>query len=173
MTTSHSFERQTRKRSSTLSKFQEKVTAQGHSIMEHRVKPQPKTTEHTKWDNQFVIKSLPAWVYKDFDEPSSINECRALISATEYTLKDIDLQIEIKKADIERRSSHDGHDDYQRWRAGALRAKQTQLYLQSAYTYWMIMNQDDAWTLEQKLRRVIELLQEEPEDFTQQLEMLL
>lgn len=135
----------------------------------------PMKVSHDKclWDEKFVIKSLPPWVYTSVSEPKTVNECKALISATEYTLKDIDLQIEIRKAESERLKNKDTNENYQRWLAGALRAKQTNLYLQSAYNYWIILNEEEAWTTEQKLKRVIELLQEEPEDFTQQLELLL
>ena len=171
MTSTPSKKRHPRSALSGLSKYQDELGARSHTIVDQ--KPKNSSNAQCLWDQKFIIKSLPPWVYTSVSEPKTVNECKALISATEYTLKDIDLQIEIRKAESERLKNKDTHEDYQRWLSGALRAKQTNLYLQSAYNYWIILNEEEAWTTEQKLKRVIELLQEEPEDFSQQLELLL
>ena len=133
----------------------------------------PNDRKPIQWDERFIVKTLPTWVYRDFSEPKTPNECKALISATKYTIADIDLQIEIKKAELERRPNTAAREEFMRWHSGALRAKQTNMYLQSAYSYWQILNTDDEWCIESKLRRVIEILTEEPEDFMEQLEELL
>ena len=173
MTTSHSQpDRRIRKRS-TIDTYQSKLEDKGHEVISYTSKQEEFHSKKIKWDQKFVIKNLPAWVYQDFEEPKSTAECRALISAAEYTIADIDLQIQIRKADLERKPSSAAEEGYKKWLAGALRAKQTNMYLLSAYNYWKLLSVDDEWTTEQKLRRVIELLQEEPDDFTQQLELLL
>jgi len=49
------------------------------------------------WDKEFVIDNLPPWIYSDNDQPRSLTEAKAKISALEYTIADIDLQIEIRE----------------------------------------------------------------------------
>ena len=156
-----------------LKKYQSQLAASGQVIVEHKQKPAA-STKGTLWDKKYIIDNLPPWVYTSFKQPKSVSECRALISATEYTLKDIDLQIEIRKAELERKPGQvQAKEEYERWLAGALRAKQTNLYLQSAYKYWIILNEEDELTVENKLKRIIEILIQEPEDYVEQLEALL
>ena len=125
------------------------------------------------WDTKHIISNLPSWVYSDFSEPKSVNECKALISATEYTLRDIDLQIQIRLAELDRKPGATFKEEYQRWLAGALRAKQTNLYLQSAYNYWLILNEDNEVSLEHKLKKVIEIIADDDEDLVEQLKALI
>tara|TARA_Y100001972_G_C7552067_1_gene277531 strand:+ start:51 stop:572 length:522 start_codon:yes stop_codon:yes gene_type:complete len=173
MTTSHQFSQRKVRKRSTIDTYQSSLEEKGHEVVSYSPKYEDPGESKLRWDSRFVIKNLPGWVYTDFAEPTSTSECKALISAAEYTIADIDLQIEIKKADLDRKPSTAAHEAYQKWLSGALRAKQTNMYLLSAYNYWKLLSVDDEWSTEQKLRRVIELLQEEPEDFTQQLELLL
>ncbi|HAW77693.1 MAG TPA: hypothetical protein DCW74_18405, partial [Alteromonas australica] len=88
----------------TLKKYQSQLASSGY-IVEHKPKTSG-TNKATVWDKKNIISNLPPWVYTDFKQPESISECKALISATEYTLKDIDLQIEIRKAELERKPGH-------------------------------------------------------------------
>jgi hypothetical protein len=128
------------------------------------------------WDKNYVIDNLPVWIYTDNNQPTSLADCKAKISATKYTIKDIDLQIEIRELELKTGNSrHNSAFDYEKWKAQALRAKQTHLYLLNAYTYWLLLNERDAETseLEKTVKTLINLLIEDPTDFVGQLEKLL
>ena len=123
-----------------------------------------------------MIDNLPTWIYSDNRQPTSIAECDARISSIEYTIKDIDLQIEIRELELKTGSSrHSSSFDYEKWKGQALRAKQTHMYLLNAYKYWLILNKRDTTSLEldQKVTSLIRLLIDEPQDFTARLEDLL
>lgn len=133
------------------------------------------------WDSKYVIDNLPVWIYSDNKQPESLQECKAKISSTEYTIRDIELQIEIRELELKTGSSrHNSSFEYERWKTQALRAKQTHLYLLNAYTYWLALNQKETNATaasktqsEETLKKLIELLIEEPDDFVEQLETLL
>lgn len=136
-------------------------------------------TKPSLWDAKYVIENLPAWIYSDNKQPESIEECKAKISSAEYTIRDIDLQIEIRELELKTGSSrHNSSFDFDRWKTQALRAKQTHLYLLNAHKYWLALNENNTANerqneLKQTLTKVIELLIEEPKDFVTQLENLL
>lgn len=126
----------------------------------------------SRWDNEFVIENLPTWIYTDNDQPRSEQECLAKISSLEYTIEDIDLQIQIRELELKTGSSrHQSSFDFEKWKTQALRARQTHLYLLNAYKYWLILNQRETstYSLSKKLNEVIKLLIEEPADFEEQL----
>ena len=137
------------------------------------------------WSSQYVIENLPPWIYSDSTEPTSIKECNAKISALKYTIKDIDLQIEIRELELKTGSSrHHSNFDFEKWKAQALRAKQTHTYMLNAYTYCLILNEkntplDKETSLQVsdgislKLRQLIQLLIEEPPNFIEELEQLI
>ena len=126
------------------------------------------------WQPEFVIDNLPPWLYTDNEPPSSLIECQAKISAVEYTIKDIELQIEIGELELRTGSSrHQTNFDYEKWKTQALRAKQTHYYLLNAYKYWMIKNSSQKVDTAEKLRKLIELLVEDPADFIQRAALLL
>jgi hypothetical protein len=131
------------------------------------------------WDNKYVIENLPAWIYSDNKQPESIEECKAKISSTEYTIRDIELQIEIRELELKTGSSrHNSSFEFDRWKTQALRAKQTHLYLLNAHKYWLMLNESKSTETSSKdvrktVERLIELLIEEPDDFVSQLESLL
>lgn len=128
-----------------------------------------------RWDDQYVIENLPTWIYTDNDQPRSINECKAKISSVEYTIEDIDLQIQIRDLELKTGNSrHQSSFDFDKWKTQALRARQTHLYLLNAYKYWLILNEKepDPKYLDKKLNQIIKLLIEEPADFEQQLAAL-
>ena len=131
------------------------------------------------WDAKYVIENLPAWIYTDNKQPESIEECKAKISSTEYTIRDIELQIEIRELELKTGSSrHNSSFEFDRWKTQALRAKQTHLYLLNAHKYWLALNEhnDQANSKEdlaKTVEKLIELLIEEPADFVTQLEQLL
>lgn len=131
------------------------------------------------WDAKYVIENLPAWIYSDNKQPESVEECKAKISSTEYTIRDIELQIEIRELELKTGSSrHNSSFEFDRWKTQALRAKQTHLYLLNAHKYWLMLNENvernDAVTdLKKTVDKLIELLIEEPSDFVAQLETLL
>lgn len=125
------------------------------------------------WRSEFVVDNLPSWIYSDNDEPRSEAECKAKISSLEYTIKDIELQIEIRELELKTGTSRHGNSyDFEKWKVQALRAKQTHTYLLNAYTYWLLSNQRNG-TEKSKLNAVIRLLIDEPSDFVAQLEKLL
>ena len=133
-------------------------------------------TESTpsKWDSKNIIDNLPQWIYHDNEEPESIAECKAHISSIEYTLKDIDLQIEIRELELKTGNSrHQSTFEYDKWRVGALRAKQNHLYLLNAHKYWLIKNTTDTVDSSQKLDKLIALLVEDPTDFCAKAQALL
>ena len=128
------------------------------------------------WSEKHVIENLPAWIYADNQEPVSIAECKAKISAVEYTIKDIELQMEVRELELQTGNSrHASSFDFQKWRAQALRAKQTHMYLLNAYKYLLLLNEHKEYknNASEKLTKVIELLIEEPVDFVSQLKALL
>ncbi len=128
------------------------------------------------WSKDYIIDNLPVWIYSDNPEPVSIAECKAKISSTEYTIRDIELQIEVRELELQTGNSrHSSNFDFQKWRAQALRAKQTHMYLLNAYTYWLLLNEqkNNKDEKDTKLKQVIRLLIEEPDDFIERLEALL
>jgi len=128
------------------------------------------------WNERYVIDNLPSWLYTDNPEPTSILECQAKISALQYTIQDIDLQVEIRELELKTGSSRHGSSfEFEKWKAQALRAKQTHLYLLNAYSYWLLLNEREASpsVFNDKLTKLISLLIEEPKDFVTQLENLL
>jgi hypothetical protein len=128
------------------------------------------------WSKEYIIDNLPVWIYSDNAQPNSIAECKAKISATEYTIRDIELQIEVRELELQTGNSrHTSNFDFQKWRAQALRAKQTHMYLLNAYTYWLLLNEreQNGKTEQNKVNKVIRLLIDEPKDFVEQLEALL
>lgn len=130
------------------------------------------------WSKDYIIENLPSWIYSDNPEPKSISECKAKISAIEYTLKDIDLQIQVRELELKTGSSrHSTSFEFDRWKTQALRAKQTHTYLLNAYTYWLLLNEKEENSKEQsvnaRLNRVIEILVDEPEDFVPQMLKLI
>jgi hypothetical protein len=127
-----------------------------------------------KWNRDYIIESLPTWVYEQNEEPNSINECKAKISSLKYTIEDIDLQIQIRELEVlNGNSKHSSNYDTQKWKAGALKAKQSYLHLLNAYTYWLIINENNILELKDKLKQLINLLIVDPCDIEQQLEKLL
>lgn len=133
-------------------------------------------TKPCLWSREHVIENLPVWIYSDNPEPTSLSECKAKVSAIEYTIRDIELQIEVRELELQTGNSrHTSNFDFQKWRTQALRAKQTHLYLLNAYKYWLLLNEREKLdgNVEQKLQQVIKLLIEEPKDFVSQLEALL
>ena len=156
----------------TYDKYQKQLSFR-NTLEPLEQKAKRSSSKEILWDAKHIISNLPSWVYSDFSEPKSVSECKALISATEYTLRDIDLQIQIRLADLDRKPGAVYKEEYQRWLSGALRAKQTNLYLQSAYNYWLILNEDNEVSLEHKLKQVIQIIANDDEDLVDQLTSLL
>jgi hypothetical protein len=118
------------------------------------------------WDDEHKIENLPAWIYTDNQPPNSIEECKAKLSSLNYTIRDIELQIEIRELELKTGSSRHGNAfDFERWKVGALKAKQTHLYLLNAYTYWLLKNTPRVLDTASKLDKLIALLIEDPKDF--------
>lgn len=128
------------------------------------------------WSKEYIIENLPAWIYSDNTEPASVAEAKAKVSAIEYTIKDIELQIEVRELELQTGNSrHASNFDFQKWRAQALRAKQTHMYLLNAYKYWLLLNEreQNGVDLGIKIDKLINLLIMDPPDLFEQLEDLL
>lgn len=128
------------------------------------------------WDTKYIIENLPNWIYTDSPQPKDVADCEARISSIEYTLIDIDLQIEIRELELKTGNSrHTSNFEYDKWKVQALRAKQTHLYMLNAYKYWLILNKRDTSpvNLNEKLNKVINLLIDDPDTFVLDLEKLL
>jgi hypothetical protein len=126
------------------------------------------------WHKEFVIDNLPPWIYSDNEQPRSLTEAKAKISALEYTIADIDLQIEIRELELRTgKSRHQSSFDYEKWRGQALRAKQTHMYLINAYKYWLIKNTPDELSVSERLSKLVQLLIDDPADFVEQCRPLL
>jgi len=126
------------------------------------------------WDDEQRIPNLPPWIYTDNEPPSSVQDCKAKISALTHTIQDIDLQIQIRELELHAGNSrHNSSFDYEKWKIQALKAKQTHFYLLNAYNYWLIKHTPEKLDTDQKLRKLIELLAEDPADFVTQIESLL
>lgn len=126
------------------------------------------------WDDEFIIENLPGWIYTDNQPPKDLQDCEAKISSLNYTIRDIELQIEIRELEMKTGSSrHNNAFDHERWKVGALKAKQTHLYLLNAFSYWMIKNSPRTLDTGAKLDKLIALLIEDPKDFVQKATMLL
>lgn len=126
------------------------------------------------WDEDYKIDNLPAWIYTDNQPPKDIRDCEAKISSLEYTVRDIELQIEIRELELKTGSSrHSSAFDYEKWKVGALKAKQTHYYLLNAYTYWLIKNKRHTLDNDNRLDKLIELLIEDPSDFETKAKALL
>ena len=96
------------------------------------------------------------------------------MSALEYTIKDIELQVEIRELELHTGNSrHQSSFDYEKWKVQALRAKQTHFYLLNAYKYWLIKNTPEQVDTDQKLCKLIELLIEDSDDFEHHASRLL
>lgn len=126
------------------------------------------------WEDQYKIENLPAWIYTDNQPPKNIQDCEAKLSSLNYTVRDIELQIEIRELELKTGYSRHGNAfDFEKWKIGALKAKQTHLYLLNAYTYWLIKNTPRTLDTAVKLDKLITLLIEEPADFEQKATALL
>ena len=126
------------------------------------------------WEEKYIISNLPPWIYSDNEPPLSVKDCEAKISAIEYTIVDIDLQIDIRQSECAMGSSrYKSTFDFEKWRCQALKAKQSQYYLLNAHKYWLILNTTQALDVPKKLDKLIELLVEDSPDFHQQAQALL
>lgn len=130
---------------------------------------------HTEcaWDKKYIIDNLPPWVYAKHEQPRSVAEAKAKISALEHTLKDMDLQIEVRDIEVKiGESRHATSFEHDKWKAKILRAKQSSLYVLNAYRYWLILNTDETAS-SNKFNELVELLIEDPTDFVTRAKKLL
>lgn len=128
------------------------------------------------WNPKYTIDNLPPWLYTDNEEPTSLIECEAKVKSLEFTLQDIDLQIQIRELELKTGSSRYGSSfEFEKWQAQALKAKQTHLYLLNAYTYWFLLHRNSsADTAEHKnFKKLIQILIEDPTNIVEQLTKLL
>jgi hypothetical protein len=136
--------------------------------------PSTKQNQEFAWDAQYVIDTLPEWVYQNNKEPDSIKECKALISKAGHTLRDIDLQIQIRNAELETETRDLLNiRKFHTWRCQALKAKQSQNYILNAYNYWLALNKTEPLDVSEKLDKLIVLLAEDPDDFLLRVKALI
>ena len=126
------------------------------------------------WPKEYCIDNLPHWIYQDNEPPTNVTDCKAKVSALEYTVQDIELQMEIRELELRMGNSRHGSSyDYEKWRIQALKAKQTHYYLLNAHKYWLIKQTPEDLDTHGKLRRLISLLIEDPDDFGTKAQALL
>ena len=136
-----------------------------------------------RWDPEYVIDSLPPWVYKNHAMPQTMNGCMAKISALQHTLTDMDLQIEVRKCEKRLAElNHDHFDEvafYEKIRK-IHKAKQSTLYVISALKYWQNLNRETYKLKEEfenfkkhKYGQLLTLLAEDPPDFSDKVLDLL
>lgn len=126
------------------------------------------------WDKKYVIENLPPYIYESNEPPSSFAHCEAKISSIELTIIDIDIQIDIKQAEMNLGSGkYSNNWDFEKWRVSALRAKQNQYYLLNAYKYWLKLNDPSLDNSGSRFNKLLKLLIDEPGDFVQQAQELL
>lgn len=132
------------------------------------------TNKPSLWDKEFMIPNLPGWIYSDNKPPETVKTCKAQISSTEFTIKDIDLQLEIRDMEMKTgKSRHNSSFECDQWKTGALKAKQTHMYLLNAYKFWLIKNTSEETDVNNKLTALIKLLVEDPTDFCEKAKLLL
>jgi|TARA_R110002012_G_scaffold96247_3_gene232019 hypothetical protein len=126
------------------------------------------------WAEEYIIPNLPPWIYSDNEPPISIQDCTAKISSIEYTIVDIDLQIDIRQSECAMGSSrYKSTFDFEKWRCQALKAKQSQYYLLNAHKYWMILNSTKSLDVSGRLDKLIQLLIEDAPTFHKEVQALL
>ena len=82
--------------------------------------------------------------------------------------------MEIRELELRMGNSRHGSSyDYEKWRIQALKAKQTHYYLLNAHKYWLIKQTPEDLDTHGKLRRLISLLIEDPDDFGTKAQALL
>jgi len=133
-----------------------------------------KQLKPTLWAEEYIIPNLPPWIYSDNEPPTSIQDCTAKISSIEYTIVDIDLQIDIRQSECAMGSSrYKSTFDFEKWRCQALKAKQSQYYLLNAHKYWMILNSTKSLDVSGRLDKLIQLLIEDAPTFHKEVQALL
>jgi hypothetical protein len=133
-----------------------------------------KQLKPTLWAEEYIISNLPPWIYSDNEPPTSIQDCTAKISSIEYTIVDIDLQIDIRQSECAMGSSrYKSTFDFEKWRCQALKAKQSQYYLLNAHKYWIILNSTKSLDVSGRLDKLIQLLIEDTPTFHKEVQALL
>ena len=122
-----------------------------------------------KWAPENRVSCIPDWVYTKHDEPECVEQALAEICALNHTITDIDLQIEIKKANLNIQDNRpDAIDQFNTWHYKTLKAKQTTRYVLCAYNYWLCLNKKET-TNNHKLDMLLELLADDPVNFTEKV----
>lgn len=128
------------------------------------------------WDQKFIIDNLPPWIYERYEQPSTVSEAKAKISSLEHTIRDMDLQMEIRECDKSiAQQTYGSSFDVITWENKTrkiLKAKQSTLYVLNAFKYFVLMSESDP-LLTDRFNKLVNLLAEDPVDFTQRVKELL
>ena len=133
-----------------------------------------KKSSVTQWDKEFVLASLPPWIYTENEQPKDVADCQAKLSNIKHILQDMDLQISIKDTQLQLRQGEVlTVTEYNEWLLKILKAKQSYNYLQNAYNNWLILNSPEALDLTNRFDTLVEILIEEPDNYLTELKRLL
>ena len=133
-----------------------------------------KKSSVTQWDKEFVLTSLPPWIYTENEQPKDVADCQAKLSNIKHILQDMDLQISIKDTQLQLRQGEvTTVTEYNEWLLKILKAKQSYNYLQNAYNNWLILNSPEALDLTNRFDTLVEILIEEPDNYLTELKRLL
>ena len=133
-----------------------------------------KKSSATQWDKEFVLASLPPWIYTENEQPKDVADCQAKLSNIRHILQDIDLQISIKDTQLQLRQGEvTTVTEYNQWLLKILKAKQSYNYLLNAYNNWLILNSPEALDLTNRFDTLVEILIEEPDNYLTELKRLL
>ena len=133
-----------------------------------------KKSSVTQWDKEFVLASLPPWIYTENEQPKDVADCQAKLSNIKHILQDMDLQISIKDTQLQLRQGEvTTVTEYNEWLLKILKAKQSYNYLQNAYNNWLILNSPEALDLTNRFDTLVEILIEEPDNYLTELKRLL
>ena len=133
-----------------------------------------KKSSVTQWDKEFVLASLPPWIYTENEQPKDVADCQAKLSNIRHILQDIDLQISIKDTQLQLRQGEvTTVTEYNQWLLKILKAKQSYNYLLNAYNNWLILNSPEALDLTNRFDTLVEILIEEPDNYLTELKRLL
>jgi len=133
-----------------------------------------KKSSATGWNKEFIIPTLPAWIYTDNEQPKNVADCQAKLSNIKHILLDMDLQITIKDTQLRLRQGEESTViEYDEWLLKILKAKQSYNYLLNAYNNWLILNSPEALDLTNRFDTLVEILITEPDNYLTELKRLL
>ena len=140
------------------------MSVSGEVVSIRRGSEHPEPVEF-KWSEENRAAGIPDWVYTRYDEPASVEHAEAECCYLNHVISDIDLQIEMNKVKLDLDRSQENIETHRAWKIKTLKAKQNNTFILCAYKYWLCLNKNQT-THNSKLDMLLELLAEDPVDFT-------